>query len=60
MDEAIHGWETCTMHTSPLDCADALIHVRGDGLYGIIIHDGGSSIRIIGACPFCAAKVPED
>lgn len=54
-----HAESICALHVDRFDCADAVIHRRSDGLYGIIIHDGGSSTIIINFCPWCGAKLPE-
>jgi hypothetical protein len=47
---------TCEKHPDRFDCPDALIHysTRSDG-YGLIVHDGGSSVIGIGYCPWCGA-----
>lgn len=50
----------CSMHPDRFDCADALIHRREDGLYGIIYHDGGTATAIIHFCPWCGTKLPGD
>jgi uncharacterized protein DUF6980 len=49
----------CAEHPNPFDCPDALIHYdpRFDE-YGLIIHDGGTSFRVIQFCPWCGAKLP--
>jgi hypothetical protein len=48
---------TCDQHADRADCPDALIdRVRGG--YGIIVHDGGSSVIAIAFCPWCGARLP--
>ena len=48
---------SCKQHADRADCPDALIgQVRGG--YGIIVHDGGSSVFEIAFCPWCRAKLP--
>jgi hypothetical protein len=49
--------QTCELHTDRFDCPDALIAIT-DGQYGIIVHDGGSSIIVIAYCPWCGSKLP--
>jgi hypothetical protein len=47
----------CPEHTDPFECPDAIIYYSGQfGDYGIIVHDGGSSIIVIGYCPWCGKK----
>ncbi len=47
----------CRQHADRADCPDALIdEVRGG--YGIIVHDGGTSVVEISFCPWCGAKLP--
>ncbi|WEK45185.1 MAG: hypothetical protein P0Y56_09055 [Candidatus Andeanibacterium colombiense] len=48
---------SCDQHADRSDCPDALIgRVRGG--YGIIVHDGGSSVVEIAFCPWCGGKLP--
>ncbi|WP_434547977.1 DUF6980 family protein [Novosphingobium resinovorum] len=49
----------CDDHEDRFDCPDSLIHYsyQADS-YGLIIHDGGSSIIGISYCPWCGAKLP--
>jgi hypothetical protein len=35
--------QTCELHESRYDCPDALVNVVRGG-YGLIVHDGGSSV----------------
>ena len=49
--------QSCKQHADRAFCPDALIdQVRGG--YGIIVHDGGSSVIEIAFCPWCGAKLP--
>jgi len=49
--------QLCKDHPDRRECPDALISkVRGG--YGIIIHDGGSSVIEISYCPWCGSKLP--
>jgi hypothetical protein len=48
----------CPTHKTRSECPDAMIAtVRGG--YGLIVHDGGSSVIEIRFCPWCGAKLPE-
>lgn len=51
---------TCEQHDDPFDCPDNLIvyFPRFDE-YGIIIHDGGSSVLTIAHCPWCGRRLPD-
>ena len=51
--------QSCDLHPDRFDCADALIAMV-DGEYGIIVHDGGSSIVRIAYCPWCGSKLPTE
>jgi hypothetical protein len=48
---------TCPMHENRNECPDALVARYNDGTYGILIHDGGSSIREIAWCPWCGSPL---
>ena len=49
--------QICEQHPDRSDCPDALIaQVRGG--YGIIVHDGASSVIQIAFCPWCGARLP--
>ena len=50
--------QSCDKHTDRGDCPDALIAVVRGG-YGLIVHDGGSSVIRIDFCPWCGSKLPE-
>lgn len=43
----------CDQHE---DCPDTLLRRLDSGEVGIIIHDGGSSVRVIRFCPFCGGR----
>ena len=49
----------CSQHPDPFDCPDSLIHYfpRFDE-YGLVIHDGGSSVQLINYCPWCGSNLP--
>jgi hypothetical protein len=47
----------CEVHLSRSDCPDALINVVRGG-YGLIVHDGGSSVIEISFCPWCGSRLP--
>ncbi|WP_409566607.1 DUF6980 family protein [Methylobacterium sp. E-005] len=48
----------CSVHSERSDCPDAFIaEVRGG--YGLMVHDGGSSVVEIAFCPLCGSKLPE-
>ncbi len=50
----------CDAHTDEYECPDSLLHYspRFDE-YGLIIHDGGTSLLVIRHCPWCGTKLPE-
>ena len=51
----------CDQHPDRYDCPDCLIdYWPKTGRYGIMIHDGGSSMIVMAFCPWCGAKLPED
>ena len=57
MTEALN--HQCSQHSDPFDCADALIHYSPKlDEYGLIIHDGGSSVITISHCPWSGTKLP--
>jgi hypothetical protein len=54
-----HVNNQCEQHTSVFDCPDALVfHNPHTRVYGIIIHDGGTSYVQISHCPWCGAELP--
>ena len=48
---------SCAEHQDRFECPDALIHKGKNGRFGLIIHDGGSSILTINYCPWCGANL---
>jgi len=49
----------CDVHEDRFDCPDALVeYLPKFDEYGIIVHDGGSSIIGIEFCPWCGKKLP--
>lgn len=50
--------QVCELHPDRADCPDALVaFVRGG--YGLMVHDGGSSVIKIAFCPWCGSTLPE-
>jgi hypothetical protein len=48
----------CAQHPDRWDCRDMLIEYRSKtDSYGLMIHDGGSSVISIQFCPWCGAKL---
>jgi hypothetical protein len=50
---------TCDRHSDRFDCPDMLIHQTRDGSYGLIVHDGGTSVVAIAFCPWCGTRLPQ-
>ncbi len=49
---------TCAQHQDLFQCPDHLVNFdRSNGTYGLIIHDGGSSVVSISHCPWCGANL---
>lgn len=50
----------CEQHPVRHDCPDCLVeyHPAFDE-YGLLVHDGGSSVILIAYCPWCGSKLPE-
>ncbi len=49
----------CPVHTDAFDCPHNLINYTPIfDEYGIIIHDGGTSVMVINFCPWCGSKLP--
>lgn len=49
----------CDQHPDRFDCPDCLVNYRPKFReYGLIIHDGGSSIIRIRFCPWCGSALP--
>ncbi len=47
----------CDAHPDRRGCPDVFI-AEVSGGYGLIVHDGGSSVIEIGFCPWCGTKLP--
>jgi hypothetical protein len=48
----------CEQHENRYNCPDAMVTVFRGG-YGLMVHDGGSSVIEISFCPWCGAKLPK-
>jgi hypothetical protein len=58
MKDAVES--VCDQHADRFDCPDALVSYSAKfDEYGIIIHDGGSSVCHISYCPWCGTKLPD-
>ena len=52
--------ESCDRHPDRFDCPDALVDYNAKlREYGLIIHDGGTSVIAIAYCPWCGTRLPE-
>ncbi len=52
--------QTCPDHAERSDCPDCIIgYWPGSRSYGILVHDGGSSMIGIAHCPWCGASLPD-
>jgi tryptophan synthase alpha chain len=52
---------TCDMHETRADCGDCIVEYwPSQDRYGILIHDGGSSMVAIAFCPWCGTKLPDE
>jgi len=50
---------TCAQHVDRADCPDCLIEYwPKQQSYGILVHDGGSSMIKIQFCPWCGTELP--
>ena len=48
----------CEMHSDRFECPDALVdYAPRAKTYGLIVHDGGSSVIGIDFCPWCGANL---
>ena len=47
----------CDVHPDRSECPDAFI-AKVQGGYGLMVHDGGSSVVEIAFCPWCGSKLP--
>jgi hypothetical protein len=55
---AYHLSYQCEKHSDAFKCPDKLIyHSEEKKIYGLIIHDGGSSFIAIQFCPWCGAEL---
>jgi hypothetical protein len=51
----------CEQHANRFDCPDCVMHFRPTLRdYGLLIHDGGTSVLIIRYCPWCGTKLPDN
>lgn len=51
---------SCQVHADIFQCPDVLIsYISKFDEYGLIIHDGGTSVIGIQFCPFCGGRLPE-
>lgn len=58
MKDAVES--VCDEHADRFDCPDALVSYSAKfDEYGLIVHDGGSSIVAIEFCPWCGSRLPE-
>jgi hypothetical protein len=58
--EAMKHWaeNQCETHPDRFECPDALVHWSSMSReYGLIVHDGGSSVIGIAFCPWCGASL---
>lgn len=50
--------QSCDVHSNPFDCPDCLVSYSSKThKYGLIVHDGGSSVIKIQFCPWCGKKL---
>jgi ribosomal protein S27AE len=50
---------SCPEHSDRFACPDALLHYDARFReYGLIVHDGGASFRLIAFCPWCGSCLP--
>jgi len=50
---------SCSTHPNRFDCPDAIVeYFPKFDEYGIIVHDGGTSVMGIHFCPWCGAHLP--
>lgn len=50
----------CPDHADPFDCPDTLVcYSEVFDEYGLMVHDGGSSLILIAFCPWCGKKLPD-
>ena len=52
--------DRCDSHPDRFQCPDALVAFNEKRQsFGLIIHDGGSSVKAIDFCPWCGADLRE-
>lgn len=50
--------QTCSEHPRRYQCPDSLVNYwAGSHTYGLMVHDGGTSIMEINFCPWCGANL---
>jgi hypothetical protein len=49
--------QRCDIHPQRHECPDNIVDIVRGG-YGLIVHDGGSSVIEISYCPWCGTKLP--
>lgn len=50
----------CNTHDDPFECPDSLIaYNAGLNQFGLIVHDGGTSVVLIRHCPWCGKALNE-
>jgi hypothetical protein len=50
----------CDKHPDRSDCPDCLVQYSPKFReYGLLVHDGGSSMVVIRFCPWCGTRLPE-
>jgi len=48
----------CATHDDPFECPDSLIaYNAGFNQFGLIVHDGGTSVVLIRYCPWCGSSL---
>lgn len=47
----------CERHPVSSQCPDVLVGRLSNGKFGLMIHDGGSSVLEIGFCPWCGTDL---
>ncbi len=48
----------CEDHDDPFECPDSLIaYNKAFNQFGLIVHDGGTSVILIRHCPWCGAAL---